>query len=362
MKVIRKRLDEVQTRFPFTRWNDICECVEISFDEGETWVESPENDPRYGRGFRAPALTGDVQCDAAARMVAVIRAQVDAAIDASTAVGLATALLTIVTAFVPGINLIVAVFVAVAGAVLAFGSAALAADFTEENYDRLVCIFQNNIDANGQVSAEQLTAILVDIEAEFGISVIYPVCELLFNTLGENGFANAAALGTATGDCTDCNWCRFLDFTVDDYDFAAGSSVWGLSATWALGVGWQAHINATRAGFGDSYSFLAITRWITANVETIELFGAVTYGTQNAYDQSSFIRLEATTLATVTYPVDPITMAYDGFASFDTDNLGIEIGIGYNNTGGTAGGSGTLSGMKLRGTGTPPNIGIPCEY
>lgn len=207
MRVILKELDEQQTYPQYTRWNDDCECVQITFD-GTTWVDSPENDPRYGGGFRAPALTGDAQCDAAARMVAVIRAQVDAAIEAAEAVALATSLLSIVTAFLPGINIIVTVFVAVASAVLVFGAAALAADFTEENYDKLTCIFYNNIDADGQVSAAQLDDILSDIDDEFAISVIYPVCQLLFQTLGENGFSNAGVIGTETGDCEDCDgWC-----------------------------------------------------------------------------------------------------------------------------------------------------------
>jgi len=233
MKVIRKRLDAVQTRAPFTRWSDICLCVEISFDNGETWVESPENDPRTGLGFRAPPLTGDAKCDAAARMVAVIEDQVDAAIDAATAVGLATALLAIVTAFVPGMNILVTIFVAVASALIAFGSAALAADFTEENYDKLICIFADNIDTNGQVSTAQLDAILADIAAEFGVSVIHPVCELLFSVMGTNGFSNAAALKTETGDCSGCEWCWIDDFTEGEQ----GYSTFG-TGTWTAD-GWQ---------------------------------------------------------------------------------------------------------------------------
>jgi len=236
MRVILKELDPAETYPQYVRWNDDCECVQITFD-GTTWVDSPDSDPRYGPGFRAPALTGDAKCDAAARMVAVIRAQVDAALDAAEAVALATSLLSIVTAFLPGINIIVTVFVAVANAVLVFGAAALAADFTEENYDKLTCIFYDNIDTNGQVSAAQLDDILADIEAEFGISVIYPVCQLLFDTMGENGFSNAGSLGTGTGDCEDCEpkWCYEFDYTSSAYTVTAVPGYTGV--LWSSGQG-----------------------------------------------------------------------------------------------------------------------------
>lgn len=242
MKVIRKRLDAVQTRVPFTRWSNICECVEITFDEGLTWVESPENDPREGVGFRAPPLTGiDAQCDAAARMVDVIRQQVDAALDAATAVGIATAIIGIVTALVPGINLLVNLFVAIAGALVTIGAVAIDEAFTEEVYDGLICIFYDNIDENGQVSSAQIVQIQNDVNAQYP-GVVFEVFALLVLGLGSNGFSNAGSLGDATGDCETCceeddPFCQTWDFTVDDGGWSPATG-YSNAAQYITDTGW----------------------------------------------------------------------------------------------------------------------------
>jgi len=210
MKVIRKRLDAIQTRVPFTRWSDVCECVEITFDNGETWIPSPENDPREGVGFRAPALTGeDAKCNAATRMVDIIRQQVDAALTAAAAVGIATSIIGIVTVLVPGINFLVNLFVAIAGALVTIGSVAIEESFTEEVYDGLVCIFYNNIDENGQVSSAQIVDIQNEINDQYP-GVVFEVVALVILGMGSNGFSNAGALGTIEGDCSECPvyWCR----------------------------------------------------------------------------------------------------------------------------------------------------------
>jgi len=210
MKVIRKRLDAIQIRTPYTRWSDVCECVEITFDNGETWIPSPENDPREGIGFRAPPRTGaSVKCLAAINMVAVIKEQVDAALVAATAVGIATAIIGIITALVPGINLLVNLFVAIAGALVTIGSAAIDAAFTPETYDGLECIFFNNIGEDGQVSSAQIVEIQNDVNAEYG-GVVFEVFALLVLGMGSNGFSNAGSLGEiTTGNCDDCDdvWC-----------------------------------------------------------------------------------------------------------------------------------------------------------
>jgi len=231
MKVIRKRLDDIQTRPPFTRWSDVCECVEITFDFGVTWVESPENDPREGVGFRAPALTGgDAKCDAAARMVAVIEQQVEAALTAATAVGIATAIIGIVTVLVPGINILVNLFVAIAGALVTIGAAAIDEAFTPEVYDGLTCIFYDNIDENGQVSSAQIVDIQNDVNAQYP-GVVFEVFALLVLGMGSNGFSNAGALGTATGDCSDCDefWCCEWDSSLTGWEQFPGSAQGSLS-------------------------------------------------------------------------------------------------------------------------------------
>lgn len=238
MKVIRMRLTDdtmVPPNIRFFEGN-----IEITFDGGLTWVISPENDPRYGVQFLAPPLDSiDAKCEAAYRMTQIIRAQVDAALDAANAVGLATAIISIITILIP-INPIVALVTALATLLLAIGAVVLDAAFDEDRYDAIQCIFYNNISENGQVTAEQLEAILSAFETEFAGSVASDVCVSVVFVMGQNGLSNAGSLTSGDGDCSGCDdiWCYSWDFTLDDYVWGAFVSGASAFAQWQLGVGW----------------------------------------------------------------------------------------------------------------------------
>lgn len=244
-QLIRKRLSQAELVPPNVRWSEICLCVEVTFDGGITWVESPANDPRYGEAFRAPALTvPNARCIAAVNMVYAIRLQVDAAIDAANAVGLAAGLLGIITLFVPGFNVIVAVVTTVAAFLIGVGGIALGEAFTEETYDTLICIFYQNLFSDGQLSQEQFDAILDDVIDEFGVlSLQRDVIELMGLLLGSNGFSNAGALLDAEGECNDCcedddPFCHFWDFALSEGGWIPLGGITN-AAEWVSGSGWE---------------------------------------------------------------------------------------------------------------------------
>jgi len=259
MRVIRMRLDDSTMVPPNIRFFE--GNIQITFDGGLTWVDSPENDPRYGVQFLAPALTGeDAKCDAAYRMTEIIRAQVDAALDAATAVGLATAIVGIVTVLIP-INPIVALVTALAALLLAIGAAVLDAAFDEERYQAIQCIFYNNISDNGQVNADQLEAILVDFEEQFAGSIAADVCVSVVFVMGQNGLSNAGSLTGGSGDCDDCptEWCNLTDFTALAGDYIGFSNP--APGIWSLGVGWQSQY-ASGSGYAGVYNCVGV-EWAT---------------------------------------------------------------------------------------------------
>jgi len=209
MRVILKRLDEEQTQPPFTRWNEDCQCVQITFDEGVTWVNTTDFDPRYGNGYRSPARTGgDPKCDAAANMLEFVRDYVNMIIADVGVVEAANAVLAIILLFVPGFGILVSLAIAVCEALIAIGGVAMNAAFSEEAYEQLLCCFYENIGDDGQMSESQYNDTLEQINTDIG-GIVYTVCTLIFDLVGWVGFSNIGT-GEETGDCDDCdhgNWC-----------------------------------------------------------------------------------------------------------------------------------------------------------
>jgi len=354
-QIIRKRLSAEELLPPNTRWSEDCDCVQVTWD-GETWVDSPPNDPRYGPGFRAPARTGiDAKCLAAANMVALIEQQVDAAIAAGTAVQLVTSLLAIIAAFIIGFNIVIAILWAVAEALLTYGQAALVADFTEETYETLICIFYNHIDNDGQVSDAQLEDILADIEAEWGISLIYPVVEALISANGSNGFSNAGALGDAEGDCSECpqDWTYRWDFHENDGGFVFDSEAGNSGGTWIGGVG---------HGYQKAYTGIVCAQWDCSRKSANFTIGSATHVTSMSIsldaqgsDQCSHIEayIGANRSAGLSEPMHIYagTNGTSVTATGDITNVGT---VHFTFATGNSDGTGDFYSITITGTGIPP--------
>jgi len=208
MKVIRMRLTSDSLYPSNLRFNTDTNTYQQTPDGGVTWNDAPENDPRHADGFRRPITpTSNTQCDAAARMVAYVQDVVTNFEQSVAAAQMAVDILNLIALLVPGageIWLLINLVIAAAGIAIDIGSADIEAAFSPTTYDTLKCIFYDNIDADGSMSASQLTTIQNNILAVFGSGVVYNIMNQVGLFTGEVGYSNAAAERSNTGDCTSC--------------------------------------------------------------------------------------------------------------------------------------------------------------
>jgi len=213
MNIIRKKLSPDEISPPGLRYNEECDCVQQTPDNGETWIDNPGADPRHGDGFRLPARTGgDPQCDAAANMVAFIHEYIDGIISTVSLIQEANAILLIFAVLTGGAGILVDLILVIVEAMLTIGVTELDDAFTEEVYDQIKCIIFVNIDPDGQMSAEQLAIIDSQINSVIGGLIVPVAMDLTLRLWGEVGLSNAGVQGDETGDCDDCAWCyEWLD-------------------------------------------------------------------------------------------------------------------------------------------------------
>jgi len=243
MQIIRKRLSETEGQNPGQRYNPDCDCIEYTPDGGITWVEDETSDPRTNPVYLLPPNTEpDIPCAAAAGMVAYIRASVDTAIDTATIVGLANGIFAIVVAFLP-ITILAAVIIAIAEYLIGLGAAALIAAFTEPVYEQLLCIFLDELDADGRITEEGFTDAQAVIASEIGDVVVDGVIAVLYSSTGAIGWSNAGAqLADGEADCAVCRdeHCLYIDFKITDgseYGVTLGAGLG--DGNWIPGSGWQ---------------------------------------------------------------------------------------------------------------------------
>lgn len=214
--VIRGRLSEEDVIPPNIRYNPDTDTVQFSPDGGTTWNDAEGQDPRRAPAFLKPARTGtDRACDAAANMVAWIKAFMDEIIEDLTGIGTAglivsTALNAWSLLFEP--IAILDLIATVAESVGGFGSTLLDASFTTETYDLLLCIFFCHVDGDGQVDADRFLLVQSDIADQLNPTAAI-VMALILGAQGNVGLSNAGAIGDVVGDCTDCDcgWCYLWD-------------------------------------------------------------------------------------------------------------------------------------------------------
>jgi len=287
VKVIRKRLFE-QEGLPFNvRWSDDCDCVQ-SFFNGE-WVDNPTADPRYNPGNLAPPNPGiDPRCLAAAGMMEKTRAIMDAFFLAQSLIEAANAVLALITVTLPGVGLIWRVVIAVIEALIAVGSAALFAAFTEDAYEQLQCIFYDEIGDDGQMTADQLSTINTRICDEMS-SVVCAAMGLILNMQGFVGMSNAGAFYDGEADCSECPiyWCYDYNMLTSDGDFEPRLSPPDWGGVWTSGTGWHNpsatslnigkqlpnDVHVTRLGFSSTaYGATAVACYENADYTGVQYF------------------------------------------------------------------------------------------
>lgn len=243
IQVVRSELTEANFAPPNYRYNSDCDCVQYSPDGGITWNDAPQSDPRHASPFRLPIRGGDDKnCNAAANMVAWLKAVIDACIHICEVGGIVVALVNKILDFAEVIfaeegGILLTLIQAIAGTIFDVGFTALTAAFTSGQYEKMLCIFYCNIDGDGQASPTQFAEIQTEITEQLN-TVAATVTNLFLSLQGEVGLSNAGAQGTATADCSDCGcgWCYTFDFTLSDGGWSADSR--GSGAIYDGAAGW----------------------------------------------------------------------------------------------------------------------------
>lgn len=240
MMVIRKFLTDGSNAPTQTRWNEDCDCVETSTDGGETWTQNDGADPRKNPAYQNPPNTeSDPRCAAAGGLVVWTRQIVTAGIDATTITALLNVILSLMLVFLP-IALLFALVIVVTEAIFAIGGAALSFTFTEDVYDRLLCIFYCHTSEAGTYNHDDLDGILADVFVEYGSGVVFQILVLMVQLGGVVGFNNAATkYADPLADCSEClcSWCHYFDFTIDEQGWTIYSGVGSYDA----GIGFKSH-------------------------------------------------------------------------------------------------------------------------
>lgn len=245
IQVVREKLTSDTMIPPNTRYDVDCNCVQTTFDDGDTWVDNPGADPRHSPTYAIPPVP-DSRCAAAAGMVELTRQSVDQIQEDASVLGVANSILAILTVLTGGAGIIIDLIFAVVEALIAIGSLAIQEAFDDAAYERILGYFYCNIGDDGSVTPDDYTAILAAVEGESNI-VVYDVLQLLLNMWGEVMLQNAGVkLADPEADCSsvECPCVNTLvyDFTISDGGFTNEANTWGQMhtdiGTYSVGVGW----------------------------------------------------------------------------------------------------------------------------
>lgn len=248
MTVMRSRLSENDFSPVSLRYNEGTDTVQYSPDGGETWVDSPADDPRIGTKFIKPVKTGmDVRCRSALSMRKWLRDFMDYEISLITAGAEITAIANFALSFLDIIApyaVIMQAIIGLAGSLFGAGAALLTASFTDMEWDALLCIFYCDISSDGTVTESQFTQVQTDITSDLNTTAAL-ILNLILQTQGIVGFQNAGTLYEVEDeDCSacECEWCYEWDFTTNDGGWTP-QVISGLNfAVYSSGNGWGARI------------------------------------------------------------------------------------------------------------------------
>jgi len=334
IQIIRKKLDPAEVGGANTRYNDDCDCIQTTPDDGTTWNDNPGLDPRHNAALQLPPRGGaDPQCDAAANMRAQLEKFINTILTVATQGAGASAILGVLIFFMPAVAILWTLALEIMGGLLTIGQSTINAAFTSGVYDQLECIFYCHIGGDGTCSAAQLAAIEEQIGTDIG-GVVQAVMALYLSILGEVGLTNSGAIGAETGDCSgcDCGWClRWDGAEIDDdwvFDFGPNGSL-------------------------SSYCHLVLT---IVHIDVIE-FGWLSDGVGEGGTSGAGI-WDATGYSHNLILESPLSGADNPLIL--TNNASMDwIGLGANADGGS-GGHVTITYIRLTGRGTAPAIGTPC--
>lgn len=239
MPIIRKKLTPADVYPETIRYNPSGDQVEVLIDG--VWTPAPDSDPRRQTTL-PPRITADPACDGAQSVADALEnqiAQILTAIDnGSTAFTIVGIILSIFSFGVFAI--FVSIALAIADAMIGYGSAAIETALPPSAFETLRCILYCHMDNQGKVSEGDLENIQTDVGDQIGglgASIINDMLSLA----GIGGINGMSAVGTSTGDCSGCGcattWCKYWDFSGDSGGWdalALGGGVFGtlVSGEW----------------------------------------------------------------------------------------------------------------------------------
>jgi len=357
--VIRKRLSADEVLPPNIRWTDTDPPVfQTTQDGGTTWTDNPDADPRYNPQGKLPGLTpySGVECDAAARMTAQLKATIDIFIATGDATQFATEVIALIVFPFGWAGWFLDLLLLVFNALIDIGQANIESAFTTAVYDDIQCTFSCFVNDDGTIDQSSLDAAYNKIKADHSGTVSGTIDEIRF-FYGDVAMSNAGVARDETGDCSGCDSCEWFV----EFDFTSGNvHGWRLYTDTSLG--------AYGAFTGLSFQAQKLPPWecfLWLEMHDLALTGASFYGQM----------LHGTGIGNntrfwdITAPGDPPSISLNstaglpsaptldwyllGVVASPTQGMGWQFICDNNNTG-----SIRIDKIRLSGTGTPPPTGV----
>lgn len=181
--------------------------LQKSTDDGETWEDAPNDDPR-NNSTEYPPLGNEItdkRCAAATSGMLAVKQQVgDQLTDDMSTFTLGELIKTWVDVYIQTSNPFTALITIAVNQIFALVIATLRPALTEEVYETFKCILYCNMSEDAGVNNAQVEQIRADITDQIGgIAGIF--LEHLIYLLGAIGTQNIIRAGLATeGDCSEC--------------------------------------------------------------------------------------------------------------------------------------------------------------
>jgi hypothetical protein len=235
--------------------------VQISYDNGATWVDDP-NQPRFTITVLTPPVTSGVsatKCDAASNALQHIKDTVAKESDDMASGATIIDLALLITAYLVGlwiapevtIPTITPILLAAISAIFALGHDDFVAYWTSDVYDKILCAMYCNIQEDGSFTDAGSAAAVAKMQSDMPAS---PAKDWLLGILkvgGTKGLNNFAAYGSsADSDCSSCDPCE------NPCDYSAWN-VWIAGGT--LDTRSETHITVIATDGGDGHWYASVT-------------------------------------------------------------------------------------------------------
>jgi len=208
MFTIRKKLSATEGTDPNTRYDETCECVQSTFDGGETWVDNPAADPRTSPSFLNPG--SDDKCSAAQGVANFVEVFLNGAYSAFTIVGIASWAIQVGFFFTP-LGIFYRIALLVSDGLLGIGSLTLQETFDSDTFDAIRDIAYCHLNDDGKFDDQAaFDAFGEQLQEDIGGSAFNITMALMFQLYGWVGFSNAALEYAEISDCSGatCAHCH----------------------------------------------------------------------------------------------------------------------------------------------------------